>query len=517
MKQLLIALACCVLAAVPAWGNDGVSRQGKNYYLDAMAGNDANDGLSAGKAWRNLSRVDGLVLMPGDSLLLRRGTTFTGKLELRGNGTAEARVVIDAYGVGKKPCVVAPDSSLYAIQVRNADYLTLRNLEVVNKGTARMAKRTGVKVACEDYGTSRSIILEALDIHDVNGSLVKKEGGGSGILIVSKWRKGGTVSVYDGLTITHCAIRCCERNAIIWEAPWSRKDWHLSRNVRVCYNLIEKVPGDGIVPIGCDGAVVEYNLMRDCPATLPDGEAAAGFWPWSCDNTMIRYNEVSDHHAPWDAQGFDCDFNCTNTTIAYNYSHDNDGGFVLICNAGKGETDPADNIGNVGSVVRYNVSIGDGVRQHVTQVGMFSPTIHVSGPCENTLVERNILHVEKKPAPQVARKVITSDSWGGYANATTFKENVFYAPEPSAFDMRKSTNNLFDGNYYMGTFDGKPVDVRGKDTSEYYDRLLQSSADAKHALSFLFGEVSVGNGAAVMKVVRADAIRHLFEKMKTGK
>lgn len=513
MKRLLFILVCSVLAGVPIWGHVGTVRQGVNYYLDAREGNDANDGLSACHAWKSLSRVKSLVLRPGDSLLLRRGVTFVGKLEIQAHGTSAHRVVIDAYGKGKKPCVTAPDSSLYAVSVSNSDYVTLRNLEVVNTGSERMANRTGVKVSCRDYGVSHGILLDALEIHDVNGSLVKREGGGSGILIESKWRKNGVVSVFDGLTIENCVIRRCERNAIIWSAPWSRKDWYLSTRTVVRHNLIEEVPGDGIVPIGCEGAVVEYNLMRHCPATLPDGEAAAGIWPWSCDNTIIRFNEVSDHHAPWDAQGFDCDYNCVNTTIEYNYSHDNDGGFILVCNAGKGETDSKDNIGNVGSIVRYNVSIGDAVRQRLTRVGVFSPTIHVSGPCERTLLERNILHVERKPTLQVARKMITSDSWGGYADATTFRENIFYAPEPSAFDMRESTGNLFEGNYYLGTFENKPSDSQGKDSSVYYSQLLMSSDDAKQALSFLFEDVSVGDGAATMRVVRADVIRELFENM----
>ena len=72
--------------------------------------------------------------------------------------------------------------------------------------------------------------------------------------------------------------------------------------------------------------------MRDCPDVLPMTEAAAGIWPWSCDNTTIQFNEVYGHKAPWDAQGFDADYNCNNTIIQYNYSHDNYGGLVLVCN-----------------------------------------------------------------------------------------------------------------------------------------------------------------------------------------
>lgn len=80
--------------------------------------------------------------------------------------------------------------------------------------------------------------------------------------------------------------------------------------------------------------MIEYNVMRDCPDMLPDTEAAAGIWPWSCDNTLVQFNEVSGHKAPWDAQGFDSDWNCRGTVIQYNYSHDNYGGLVLVCNDG---------------------------------------------------------------------------------------------------------------------------------------------------------------------------------------
>lgn len=106
------------------------------------------------------------------------------------------------------------------------------------------------------------------------------------------------ISTFDGLTIENCIIRRCERNGMIWSSYSSRNNWHPSTNTVVRKNLIEEVPGDGIVPIGCEGALIEYNLMRNCPGTLPHSEAAAGFWPWSCDNTVLQFNEVSDHKSP---------------------------------------------------------------------------------------------------------------------------------------------------------------------------------------------------------------------------
>ena len=221
------------------------------------------------------------------------------------------------------------------------------------------------------------------------------------------------------------------------------------------YNLIEEVPGDGIVPIGCDSTLIEYNVMRNCPDVLPMTEAAAGFWPWSCDNTTIQFNHVSDHKAPWDAQAYDCDYNCTNTVIQYNYSHDNYGGLVLVCDSGN-ERDYS--LGNQRSIVRYNISIGDGIRPKPTRQGMFSPSIHIAGQVEDTRIERNIIHANVKPGKDIDRSMIVSDSWDGYAARTTFSQNIFYTAEPSRFDLTKSTDNTFSSNWYLGNYTALPDD-----------------------------------------------------------
>ena len=490
-------------------------RKGVSYYFDAENGTDTNNGLSEKTAWKNIDKIREIQLNPGDSLLLRRGSVFEGIIEICAQGESENRIVIDAYGTGSKPCIKAPDNSLYTICIRNSDYITLQNLEVVNTGLERKPTRTGVKVMCENYGTSNNIILNSLYIHDVNGSLVKAEGGGSGILIDSRWDKDSMVSVFDSLTIENCVIRRCERNAIIWNAPWSRKNWHLSTNTVVRRNLIEEVPGDGIVPIGCDGALIEYNLMRNCTALLPDSEAAAGIWPWSCDNTIIQFNEVSDHKAPWDAQGFDSDYNCTNTTIQYNYSHNNDGGFILICNSGEGGNASGDNIGNIGSIIRYNLSINDAIRQRKTRVGTFSPTIHIAGPCKNTLIEHNILHVGEKPSNKVDRKVVTSDSWGGYADSTTFKNNLFYVQQPSAFNLTQSTNNHFIGNYYIGEFSNKPLDAQGHNLPLDNNSIIKNDKEGSVIWASMFRDEKVGDGTAVIKVVNKDAIQTFFNELES--
>ncbi|WP_293667439.1 right-handed parallel beta-helix repeat-containing protein [uncultured Parabacteroides sp.] len=477
-----------------------------SYYLDAVNGDDSQNGLTEATAWKSLSGLRNVELKPGDRIRLKRGGTFAGELEISGQGTPDNRIYVEAYGEGDKPCIVGNDTSLYAVRIFNSDYLTLRDIAIVNTGKERRPHRTGLKIECRDYGVSRNIAVDGVDVRDVNGSLVKEEGGGSGILIVN----GGKdiISVFDSLTIENCHILRCARNAMIWSGYSSRENWHPSKHTIVRNNLIEEVPGDGIVPIGCDSTLIEHNVMRNCPAILPDSEAAAGIWPWSCDNTIIQFNEVSDHKAPWDAQGFDSDWNCRNTLIQYNYSHDNDGGMVLICNSG--ESPATFNAGNVGTVIRYNISINDGRRTRPTRAGMFSPSIHIAGPVKNTTISHNIIHANRRATKEADRSMITSDSWGGYSDSTFVQGNIFYTQEASTFNFTKSTNDVFSGNYYLGTFKVKPADKDAQSVSEAYQKLIEKDADGFEGLSVLMDTVGIADSEGVF--VNENAIRRFFDR-----
>lgn len=505
MSKTRVLLYIVLLTIVHASPNQILAR---NYYVDALEGKDSNSGTSEKMAWNSLSKVRALKLDGGDTLYLKRGQTHRGILELNAQGDSQRRAVVDAYGMGRKPIIEAPDSSMWAVMAKNPDFLTIQNLEIVNTGTSPMAGRTGIKIEAIDCGICHDIELKCLDIRDVNGSLIKADGGGSAILIVNGGKEKS--SIFDGLLIEDCTIRRCQRNGMIWNGISDRQNWHPNRRVVVRKNLIEGVPGDGIVPIGCDGAIIEYNLMRDCPGTLPHSEAAAGFWPWSCDNTVLRFNEVSNHRAPWDGQAYDSDYNCQNTVIEYNYSHDNDGGLALICCYG------ADNgVGNQNTMLQYNLSVNDGLRPRAARNGIFSPQLHIAGPCSNTLVHRNIFHVNPKAEPWMDHNMITSDNWEGYANNTAFTENLFFAPEAMGFNLTKSTCNFFDGNMYFGLFKEIPEDSNPRTDPSLYLEILDQDSSGKKSLDFLLDSIVVGDGAALLRTINPNSIEYFFQTLTT--
>lgn len=87
-----IAVACLGLfAASCSWS--------ATYYVDATAGDDAGDGLSAANAWKTLTRVNtSSVLLPGDSVLFKCGEIWREPLVVPASGAAGNPITFGRYG-----------------------------------------------------------------------------------------------------------------------------------------------------------------------------------------------------------------------------------------------------------------------------------------------------------------------------------------------------------------------------------------------------------------------------------
>jgi hypothetical protein len=411
------------------------------YYVDSRRGDDTNDGLSEVQPWRSLNRINAGEFAAGDKILLRAGSRWRGFLSPRGSGAAGQPIVIDQYGRGPKPRINAEGSSLATVFLSNCEYIEVRNLNVANAASVSHPKLEGVQVSEYDFGTAHNIVLKDLYIHDVNGSNDKQTGGGSGVYCDCGGRK--VKSRFDRLLIEHCHLVHTDRNGITMGGNWQRDHWYPSLRVVIRGNLLEDIGGDGIVPLACDGALVENNIVQGGRMRAKD--YAAGIWPWSCDNTVVQYNEVSGMKGTRDGEGYDSDYNCRGTLFQYNFSHNNDGGFMLICN--NGELHKPDSIGNINTIIRYNISVND--RLH---------TFNITGPCRHTLICNNVFYVGKK---QVVN-AISSGNWGNaWPDDTRFITNLFYVEKggSASFDLGGMTKVVFDHNLFWGQFKNRPKDV----------------------------------------------------------
>jgi hypothetical protein len=132
---------------------------------------------------------------------------------------------------------------------------------------------------------------------------------------------------------------------------------------------------------------------------------------------------------------------------------------MLICTPGK--RDPRDNLGNVGTVVRFNISRNDHTR-----------AFNLSGG-EHTTVENNVIYV----GPQLTTQMLAVTSWDGWASDAKFNNNIFWVLGKTTYGHEVKRNKdgtyelapgwgpaqgiVFEANQYIGRNPDHPEDSKG--------------------------------------------------------
>jgi len=430
-----LVLLCCLPAAARPAATD--------YYVDALLGNDANKGTSPDSAWKTLNKINGTTFQSSDTILFRAGSVWDGQLWPKGSGTADHPIRIGKYGGGGKPIIRGNGIVEDAVLLKNQEYWEIEDLEVTNSGPIKSIRR-GIHLAVENFGEVHHLIVRRMTVHDVSGRDESKQNGG--ILFTAEGKE--KPSRFVDVLIEDNEVYHTDRNGVSsWSDRWQRFQWYPSLGVVVRGNKLRDIGGDGIMIAVADGALLEKNVVAHANQRSEGYNVA--IWTWSADNSVIQFNEAYGTKGQRDGEGFDSDWNSRNTLIQYNYSHDNDGGFLLICNDG-GQRD-SDSAGNVGTVVRYNISQSDRHRG-----------ITISGPVQNTLIYNNTIYV----GPEQTMDAILFTDWDGWSIDAAFYNNVFYsaghakighavsrAPDgahTSAPGLGESQDNKFDANVYFG-------------------------------------------------------------------
>ena len=434
-------LLCLATARNESFGETKVS--GTVFYVDSRGGHDANTGRSPAAAWKSLEKINATTFEPGDQILLKCGSLFRGQLWPKGSGTEGHPIRVDMYGGGVKPVINGEGLFADAVLLKNQENWEIANLEITNTGAER-AERRGVHIALDNYGEAHHIYLRSLVIHDVNGVDDVKPNGGISYTSTSASKP----SRFVDLRMEDNEIYHVDRSGIFgWSDAWVRSKWNPSLGVVVRGNFLYDIGGDGIVVVATDGAVVENNVVGHANQRSEGYNVA--IWAWSADNTLIQQNEAYGTKGQRDGEGFDSDWNTRNTVIQYNYSHDNDGGFLLICN--EGGHDSTESAGNKGTIIRYNISQNDRTRG-----------INIAGPVEDSAIYNNTIYVGPE---QVVSLLLFSD-WRGWGEDTRLSNNIFYVAGKAEFTygisraqdgayetargFGQSKKNKLDANVYFG-------------------------------------------------------------------
>ena len=334
------------------------------YYVDSQYGSDNADGATRQSAFKTVTRVNQLRLHGGDTVLFKAGRDYMGNLHptrTRGDG----RVTFGRYGIGDDPHIIGNGG--ITLELNDFDDVEVSNLYFMNpKGYQ------GIGIQNIAGGPLCHIHIRDCTIHHINDEreTYRYESGGIICGSFSPEKPGW----FEDLLIEDNDIQDVARTGILLTGFWANRptklwglneyvsdteNWWPSKQVVVRSNYIDRTGGDGIVLIGTTDAVIEWNTVYNVMTNPVPHCANAGIWPQSSNNCLIQYNEVGYCHKPDDcddAQGIDVDLSCRNTLIQYNYTHDNEGGALLLCELG----DTTDDDNFRGTVYRNNLSINDG-------------------------------------------------------------------------------------------------------------------------------------------------------------
>jgi hypothetical protein len=448
-----------VLSQAPsrsARADGGPPTDANTWYVDCSASTAGNG--SVAHPFNSPSSANLLTLGPGDRVLFRLGTSCSGMLAPKGDGAPGDPIVIGTYPSewrGGGPATINGGGTVVAaVWLADMSYVTVENLQLTNAGDSVGIHR-GLYFT-SDAGPVSGITARGLDVFDVDSN-PSFSGGKHGGGIV-----GETLSAaarFSNVLIVGNQVHDVSRQGITvygttsGSRPPATSPWpQASTSVVIQGNTVQRVQGDGIVPLGTDGALVQFNVLKQGNLAgynfaSPRMDCSAGIWAWDANNTIIQYNEVSDMvYGPstdpnslngCDGEGFDADANQDGTVIQYNYSHDNGGGFVLLC------TDHSPHR----VVIRYNLSVDDNATFNPAPCALdFNPaTSNLSGvEMYNNTIVAPTPRVTTELNEALARALVAFD--GSFA----FLDNIVDATSGDAVNHSfpcggNCTNNLFYG------------------------------------------------------------------------
>jgi hypothetical protein len=453
------------------------------YYVDCNAGNDGNAGTSSSAAWKTLTPVNAKVFAPGDSLLLIMGCTWTGTLQPGGSGANGNTITINEYGTPSTMPHIEGGGATEAVLLSGQQYWDINNLEVSNQ-TSTPGLQRGVRVIAT--GVSNHIHLIGLNVHNVDGQLgadaASKNTGGIGFE-----SSGGAGASFDDILIQNCTVNDTDDSGIYLDADsgtapessnWAQAKWN---NVVIEGNQISDIGKNAVIVRSSDTPIIQNNVINGSSTRL-HGNA---IYTIGTLNAVIQFNEIYNTaltgYAGLEDAAIDPDNDSNGTLVQYNYSHNNAGGMAnpnMIPGAGN----YCD-----GTIIRYNISQDD-----VNQI------IQFSGAATNTHIYNNTIYIGSGLSPTIFGAHLWGGT-GGWANNTTYSNNIVYNVGTGTYDLGGSTNNTFDANLFYGTHPSSEPSDPNKLTS---NPLLQDPGSGGTGISTVGGyQLESGSPAIASGVI----------------
>lgn len=510
-RKLGIWVRAAVLAATGAlFATAPVFAANTTYYVDATGGVDSNAGTSEAAAWKTLAKVNSMTFSQGDRILLRAGQQWVEQLKPKGSGVAGNPITIGAYGEGPRPIIDGRNvpgggAGGAAVHLQNVSHWTVTGLEVTNDdGTNNVGSpsalgknRSGIMVYNNSGTGKHGIIIRDNYVHDINGCF---DCGGAnaqtngGIAVVADTLNGlsNGSSSFDGVQILDNVVERVGRVGIVFNDNSTGFLFYfvaqnaLSKNVTIAGNRLKDIDSDGIILNGSVNNLIERNRIDTAGLVTVSGSTqpgTVGMFISKTINSVIQFNEVSGvRFNVVDGQAYDVDLLTSNSIVQYNYSHDNEGGAILLMGGLFSGTD---------AIVRYNLSVNDAF---VTN-GIFTFS---SGLMYGAKIYNNTVYIK----PGLTSRVIDQAGWSGENNNPwIFRNNVIVNHGTGTWEYPSGSGTTVSHNLIFGNHTaGEPTDAY-KITAD--PQMIAPSVEAPEGLDAVAGyqlassSPAVGSGAII--------------------
>jgi hypothetical protein len=333
------ALALCIASAARAAAQSPPPAPAHEYFIDCSSAL-PGDGSSA-HPWNRLAAAEEHPFAPGDVIRMARGTVCQGSFAPQGSGTAQHIIRLTAYGVGRRPEIIAPSTARQAFLLFNQQYWQVDSLAIEGGNTY------GVFVS-GDRGILHHLYLKNLFVTGVRGGKFKNKDNGLVVVGPSSMNVFFDDVLLDGVDAAHTNEWA---GILVGGGSFPYKDTApRNTNVQIRNSTVHDVYGDGIV------------LFRDAHSSIRTSAAwetgmqptqdvgtPNAIWTWTCDDCTVADNEAYLTDSPGvDGGAYDIDWNDRDNIVENNFGHDTQGYCIAVFGAGYVTSD---------SLVRNNLCI----------------------------------------------------------------------------------------------------------------------------------------------------------------
>lgn len=312
---------------------------GRVFYVSNL-GSDDNDGLSENSPIKSLSKINTLVLQPGDSVLFRKGDTFTGTINLNElAGEDDNPITFSSYGEGNMPILTSASTVMHFEKCSN---VVVRDLHVKVVGVDRLNAPGDCRVGIE---FSYDYVKEKYRNVYICNNKVEGDSVSSNIMGIVVDGLESNYATTPSEVLSNCYVNGNEvfnmGRSGIHAGGWMANEKINQNQGRLDYfknfffdnNIVHHVGTIGVYIVACTNSTMNRNLVYQTGIydqnQVMEGEC--GIMALSTKDCEIMFNEcydMYDQKTGYDAMGIDIDWNTDNVKVQYNYLHNCQGGGI---------------------------------------------------------------------------------------------------------------------------------------------------------------------------------------------